>query len=169
MIFRASLFLVCAGACGGSSLGWRQMWCSLCPEEASPASCRTSVRVSPWPCLSRYHQFNPASGFATGPGASHHPLESCSNTESQLEFPELDGTVSKHSVLASSHILFCSEYCSKSCRFDSSLKFFTDLKQILSASLKRAGNVASAPELTVLLDMGTVYFSWPPRNLGSSE
>lgn len=162
---------MCAGACGASSLRWRQLWCSLCPEEPSLAICRTFVWVSPWPCLSRYHQFSPTSGFVTGPGSSHHPLESCSNAESQLGFPELDGTVSKHSVLASSHILFCSKYCSKSCRFDSSLKFFTGLKQISSASLKRAGNVASAPELTVLLDINTVCLSlsWPLRKLGSSE
>lgn len=126
--------------------------CALVPAGAGvlqplPWSCTTSVWVSPWPCLSRHHQFSPARGFVTGPGSSHHPLESCSNAESQLEFPELDGTVSKHSVLASSHILFCSEYCSKSCRFDSSLKFFAGLKQISSLVSPLSKELGMWPQL----------------------
>lgn len=113
-------------------LGWRQMRCSICLRDTSLASCRISARVNPWPHLSRYRQFCPTSSFVTWPGSSHHPLESCLSAESQLQFPKLDGAVSKHRVLASSHILFCSEYCSKSCRFDSSPKFFSDLKQVSS-------------------------------------
>lgn len=142
------------------------MWYSIYLGDTSLASCRTSVCVSPRPRWSTYCQFCPTSGFVTWPGSSHHPSESCWNTESQLKFPELDGTVSKHSVLASSHILFCSEYCSKSCKFDSSPKFFTALKQISSAFWERAGSLAAPPEHTVLVYMNAVCLSWPLRKLG---
>lgn len=135
-------------------------------RETSLANGRTSACASPWPSLSRYLQFSPASGFVTRPGSSHCPSESCLSAESQLGFPELDGTVSKHSVLASSHILFCSEYCSKSCRFDSSPKFFTDFKQILSAFLKRAGSLAAAPERAALLYVSAECLNWSLRKLG---